>query len=119
MFNYRDLGGHRTADGGTVTRGRLYRAAGLHRLGEDDVETANALGLKTVFDLRTNGELRRYGEFPTELVVVARRHAPMLRDEYDASEHDGATGELLGKLYVAMLETGREAVALVVNRLAQ
>jgi protein tyrosine/serine phosphatase len=119
MFNLRDLGGHRTADGATVKRGRLYRAAGLHRLTEADVAAASELGLQTVFDLRTDHELLRYGAFPTELVVVEPHHAPMLPDLRERSNDAVAAGELLGGRYVGMLESGRDAVALVVNRLAE
>lgn len=118
MFNLRDLGGHRTAGGGTVKRGRLFRAAGLHRLTEADVAAASELRLRTVFDLRTGHELQRYGGFPTELVVVEPYHAPMLPDLTERKDSAVAAGGLLGERYVEMLDSGRDAVALVVNRLA-
>ncbi|MFI0424146.1 tyrosine-protein phosphatase [Spongiactinospora sp. 9N601] len=55
-YNVRDVGGYPTAGGG-VTRWRtLFRADALHRLA-DPAELADA-GLRTVIDLREDGERR-------------------------------------------------------------
>jgi protein-tyrosine phosphatase len=54
--NFRDIGGYPTADGGRVRRGQLYRSTELDHLGGDDLETFAALGIRTVFDLRTRHE---------------------------------------------------------------
>lgn len=55
--NVRDLGGLQTSDGREVRRGRLFR--GELMLIEADVELLIArVGLRTVVDLRTRGEVR-------------------------------------------------------------
>ena len=54
--NFRDLGGYATADGRRVRPGVLYRSTALARLSDDDLPRVHALGLKTVFDLRTDAE---------------------------------------------------------------
>lgn len=54
--NLRDLGGHATADGGTVRSGLLYRSTALAFLSDDDAPKLDALGVQTVFDLRTEPE---------------------------------------------------------------
>lgn len=54
--NLRDLGGYRTAEGGQVKRGRLYRSVMLSRLSDADLRKVEDLGLKTIFDLRTAAE---------------------------------------------------------------
>ncbi len=54
--NFRDVGGHRTRGGGVVRRGLLYRSTALHRASPGAVEALEALGIRTVFDLRTAGE---------------------------------------------------------------
>ena len=52
--NLRDAGnGYATIDGGRVRIGLLYRSASLHRIGDDDLTKLEQLGLKTVYDLRT------------------------------------------------------------------
>lgn len=56
VANLRDMGGWRTAAGATVLGGRLYRSAGLARATESDVAQLGRLGIRTVFDLRTDGE---------------------------------------------------------------
>lgn len=58
--NFRDLGGYRTVDGGVTAWGRLYRSAVLSRPSTTDRERLAALGLRTVLDLRTEGERRRH-----------------------------------------------------------
>ena len=53
VFNFRDLGGYRSAEGRSVAWGRLYRADGLHHLSANDLDIVADLGLRTVIDLRT------------------------------------------------------------------
>jgi protein-tyrosine phosphatase len=54
--NLRDLGGWTTADGRTVRAGQLYRSTALDHLAGDDPATVAALGIRTVFDFRTEAE---------------------------------------------------------------
>lgn len=120
LFNFRDLGGLPVAEGGTVRRGMLFRGAGLHRISAADAETVAALGLRTVFDLRTPGELHRFGRFPDAGAEVVSAHVPMLpRAWRPGDDDDGGAAELLGRRYAMMLETGRDAVRAVVDRLAE
>lgn len=50
--NFRDLGGHRTADGGTVRRSAVFRSAHLGGLTDADRAALGRLGVKTIVDLR-------------------------------------------------------------------
>ena len=54
--NFRDVGGYRTRDGKWVKMGLLYRSDGLDALTDADIATVQALGIKLVCDLRTDGE---------------------------------------------------------------
>ena len=54
--NLRDLGGLATADGHTVRTGRLFRSGHLCDLGSTDRTTIEALGLRTIVDLRRPAE---------------------------------------------------------------
>ena len=54
--NFRDVGGYRTSDGKWVKMGLLYRSDGLDALTDADIATVQALGIKLVCDLRTDGE---------------------------------------------------------------
>ena len=55
--NLRDLGGWPTQDGHRVRAGRVFRSAGLGGLDGDDLEAFAALGIRTVYDLRTAAEV--------------------------------------------------------------
>jgi protein-tyrosine phosphatase len=50
--NFRDFGGHRTADGATVRRGLVFRSAHLGGLTDSDRAALDKLGVKTIVDLR-------------------------------------------------------------------
>jgi protein-tyrosine phosphatase len=76
-YNFRDLGGYPTSDGGTIRWKRLYRADGLTRLTEEDCALLSALGLVTVIDLRTVSEVNDRGRFPYEKVEVEYHHLPL------------------------------------------
>ena len=56
-FNTRDAGGYVTHDGRRVRHGVLFRSDGLHRLSPAARERLLGLGLRTMIDLRTFGEI--------------------------------------------------------------
>lgn len=56
VANLRDVGGWPAAGGARVRRGLLYRSVELSRLDEAGVAALGALGLRTVYDLRTGPE---------------------------------------------------------------
>lgn len=55
--NVRDIGGYRSAYGTDTIRGRLFRGDALCQLTVADVSTIGSLGLRTVIDFRTPGEI--------------------------------------------------------------
>src|SRR6478609_7778160 len=54
--NLRDLGGWSTTDGGRVRRGLVYRSAEFSDLAGADLDAFVGLGIRSVFDFRTEGE---------------------------------------------------------------
>jgi protein-tyrosine phosphatase len=63
-YNFRDVGGYPGLDGRTVRWRRLFRADSLHRLEGDDWAAFDALGVRTVVDLRRNAEVTQFGRVP-------------------------------------------------------
>lgn len=119
VFNVRDLGGLPTVDGRLVKRGVVYRADGVHRLDGDDLEAVAALGLRTVLDLRTEGELER-GRFPTHLHPVDWHHLPVLQriwSDDDLVPGSGAA-EFLRDRYLDMLDQGGGSLARALELIA-
>ncbi len=55
--NVRDIGGYHSTIGLAVLRGRLFRGDALNRLSAADAERLDRLGLRTVIDFRTPGEV--------------------------------------------------------------
>jgi protein tyrosine/serine phosphatase len=71
--NARDVGGLPTVDGRTTRPGVLLRSDNLQDLTPADVETlVGGLGLRTVVDLRSTGEVHLEG--PTPLIGGSVRH---------------------------------------------
>jgi protein-tyrosine phosphatase len=57
VFNFRDLGGYRAADGRTVRWRRLFRSAEHHRMtAEEAARAREEFGIRTVVDFRAEGE---------------------------------------------------------------
>ncbi len=83
-FNFRDLGGYRTADGNQVRQGRLCRSADLRMMTPRDVARArDEIGITTVLDLRASAReqrrrLRGLNEPPTRYLNV-----PLISPEAD------------------------------------
>jgi protein-tyrosine phosphatase len=117
VHNFRDLGGYRTDDGRTIGWGRLFRADGLYRLTADDLGVVDALGIRTVVDLRSGPEFDQHGRFPLEDYPVAFHHLPIIDSTWTASEtpdvddtDDGAI-EFLTWAYGDMLAQGADRFA--------
>jgi len=86
--NVRDLGGLPTTDGGTTLPGRLLRSENLQDLSPADVSTlVKEIGVSTVVDLRTTGELEIEGPAPLDAVPSVRHaHHPVLKELGNTSE---------------------------------
>ena len=60
--NVRDTGGYHSVHGPEVTRGRLFRGDALNQLTSSDVQRLDRLGLRTVIDFRSPGEVLLGGD---------------------------------------------------------
>lgn len=58
-YNARDMGGFRTAGGGTVKSGLLFRSDELSGLTENDLARLDTLGIRTFVDFRSRKEIER------------------------------------------------------------
>ncbi len=100
--NLRDLGGHATADGRTVRSGVLYRSTALAFLSDDDAPKLDALGVQTVFDLRTEPErTKRPDRVPAEATLVvcdvmANHEGAAPARMAELMEHPSRAEELIG-----------------------
>ena len=121
-FNFRDLGGHRTRDGGAVATGRLYRADGLGRLGPDGVAMLKEMRIASVVDLREEKEVAnipdavdglgaRYSHMP----LLGNRYFPLDKDRPDRIVLDTPS---LPALYAAMIETAGSRFVDVITHIA-
>lgn len=75
--NMRDVGGFHTADGQMVRWGLLYRSGSLSRLTEADLAYLQRLGLRLVFDLRSEHERARQPDRLPEVDGLVERPLPM------------------------------------------
>lgn len=119
-FNFRDLGGLPTVDGGTTRAGVMFRSDALHHLLPSDVDHLTELGMRTIVDLRSAVELERTGRGPLESTDMRWLHAPL-------SHGDAAAGHALppalaegdlGLHYANSLDERTETLASVIEHLA-
>lgn len=64
LTNFRDLGGQMTGDGRKLRTGMLYRSSALSGATPDDLAIVRRLGVRVVYDLRSEAERR--GERPQQ-----------------------------------------------------
>jgi protein-tyrosine phosphatase len=90
-------------------------------MSDDDLERVRPLGIRTVLDLRTEGELSERGQFEAARLGASYHHLPVLESIWD---HDLATAdvephEFLAARYLDMLDVGGHAIASAVRCLAE
>jgi protein tyrosine/serine phosphatase len=112
VFNFRDLGGYPGLEGRTVRWRRLYRSDTLSRLCDADREAFEALGIRTVVDLRRPYEIERDGRCPQWNGLVWHNIDPN-HPEWDPGLYDETAGpaRFLADRYLELAETGREGLA--------
>jgi protein-tyrosine phosphatase len=124
VHNFRDLGGYRLPNGRTTKWGRIYRADGLHRLTDADLDVIDRLGIRTVIDLRTPGEVADRGRFPIEKRPVTYHHLSIIDatwtetgvPEFEPTEQGGI--DFLVWAYRDMLAEGGTRLAEAVRLLS-
>ncbi len=79
-YNFRDLGGYPTTDGGETRWKQLYRSDTLHELTQSDLVALRAIGLRSVIDLRTAAEVERTGRGPLRDEPVGYRHLSVIQE---------------------------------------
>jgi protein-tyrosine phosphatase len=103
--NFRDCGGYATTDGLHIRMGRLYRSGTLDDAREVDLRMLQAIGLKTIVDLRAPREKRkelprldgvRRIDVPIELENKTREKVQPLMTKLGA---EGEVIEILKQMY--------------------
>ncbi|MER7772819.1 tyrosine-protein phosphatase [Kitasatospora sp. NPDC096140] len=108
--NFRDAGGI-----GALRRGVLYRSGSFHTLTEEGARRLKALGLRTVFDLRSRFELETW---PDQRHGLDHETLNLPTLPADRGDVDRPWPEDQAALYPFMAETAGASLAAVVRRLA-
>ena len=117
-LNFRDLGGHPTADGRRVRWRRIFRSDALHLLTREDVvRLRDEIGLGEVIDLRSTAELRREGRGPLEAHPIRFHHVPLFDGISGETREQASRFDLTGR-YVLLAEFAREPIGRVIATLA-
>jgi protein tyrosine/serine phosphatase len=103
VFNFRDLGGYRSADGRSVRWRRLFRSDDLSRLRADEADRFVDLGIRTVVDLRRPHEIANDGRI-LPLDGCAYHHVHLTHPPWPAGRHFADTAERADFLLERYLE---------------
>lgn len=110
-FNFRDLGGYPTREGGTTRWGQIFRSDTLHELTDGDLELLRNLGLSLTIDLRSAAEVQLTGRGLMGAEPIAYLHLSVLQDVPSTNEGPSSLASLdLSDLYLRWLDTGRPAL---------
>ena len=118
--NFRDVGGYPVGGGGSVRTGLVYRADSLHTMSERDVDrVVRAVGIGTVVDLRTAGEVELIGVGPIGDAGI-RWHNVSIFDETQRHEPDDRkhVERTMADEYLDMLDRTGPQFAVVLDLLA-
>src|SRR5262245_53971083 len=117
--NFRDLGGHATADGGVVRTGRLYRSDSLASCSADDVEhLVFVLGIRTIIDLRRDHEVERSPVEALGAAGVRVEHRSLIDPAVPAIAGPDLVDTTLPERYVSILESSGSQFVSVVGLIA-
>lgn len=117
--NFRDIGGYRTVDGHRVRRGLIYRSDQLNFLSDDDLARMDALGIRLVADLRTEGERRQEPDrIPADAQALVLDVAADAADTLGGDMHKTQAAIAAGKGKELLVAANRDFVSLPSARAA-
>jgi protein-tyrosine phosphatase len=119
-LNFRDIGGYPVRRGGLTRWGAVYRADSLHNLTIADLPVFDALGVKTIYDLRRAREIEKWPgpreyvhlEIPggeLDLVPPAQLRTRRDAEEWLAADYVGMLGRAapaFGTLFTRLASEG-------------
>ena len=109
-LNFRDLGGYLTRDGGMVSWRQVFRSDSLESATRADVDIiVDDLQIKTVIDLRTDGEIERTAARSRRLPGVETCHLPLV-DRPGFADPMFFPGVGLDELYLLILHRSAERI---------
>lgn len=118
-FNFRDLGGYRTADGRHFRTGIVFRSDGLHLLSAADLEKlAKEIKLGHVIDLRSQEEVEEVGRGAIA-DQTETHHVPLFAGVSARSDKKFEMPEDMGDLYFMMLTFGEQPIVEVIRLLSE
>lgn len=99
--NFRDVGGLRTADGGQLRSGLLFRSDSVQDISESEADLlVDKVGLRYVVDLRTGPEAVQQGRGPLAFRPVNYLNIPLV----DVDGPKGPPGRVLLDFYIDHLD---------------
>lgn len=112
LHNFRDIGGYRTADGGTTRWGLVLRAGQLNEISESAHPQIAEFGLRTIIDLREDRELAKLPPSVYPAGLTLHRH-PLYHDRIALGDIDD-----LAVLYTQILDRCADTVTAALEYLA-
>lgn len=119
--NVRDLGGYSTHDGGVTRWRRILRADSLHALSPAAQESLLGIGVRTVVDLRRNGEIEAEPNVFAASSEVDYHHLNMLGDghlDIERPPEGTPTPQHMAHFYCGYLDTRQPAVSRILSTMA-
>ncbi|KAG6335887.1 hypothetical protein ID866_3196 [Astraeus odoratus] len=124
VSNVRDLGSYPIATSNVITKpGYAYRAAEVSNITEEGAEKMTALRITTIFDLRSDPEMKKYSTpIPTIEGVEIIRAQVFKNEDYSPESiskkfelYASATTEAFMKLYSQILDHGGNAFGIILR----
>jgi protein-tyrosine phosphatase len=118
-YNFRDLGGLAAADGRVVRPRRVFRSDRLTGLTDEDRALLESLGIRRVFDLRSDLELAEHGAGDFSSAAGRHRHVPLVSISLSLSDPRIDWSKVdLGTRYLEMMVEGRDVIREIFAHLA-
>ncbi len=111
--NFRDLGGIKTKDGKQIRNGMLFRCAALSPASENDIGKIKELGIDTIVDFRSNGEVSL--EKDPDIEGIRNLHITLFNEKLEGVEK----ADREGHFYEWMIDQSLEHPTLFAEQMAR
>lgn len=111
ISNFRDLGGYGTGTGRSVRWGQVFRADALHGMSRDDLALYQELGMRAVYDLRSDVERdERPNPVPSRALTIVGRSPEEIPPPPPPAATSAAGEIFLFELYAGLIKHAAEQI---------